>query len=81
MMQLLLRLSGIESNPGPTKYPCGECNNPVRYGRSIVCDICNKWYHKSCIEMRTIPCVLFSFFVINTQDKYVPSKMSSVRYS
>ena len=54
MMWLLLLLSGIESNPGPTKYPCGECNKPVRYGRSIACDNCNKWYHKICIEMRTI---------------------------
>ena len=51
---LLLFLSGIESNPGPTKYPCGECNKPVCYGRSIACDNCNKWYHKSCIEMRYI---------------------------
>ena len=54
MMWLLLLLSGIESNPGPTKYPCGECNKPVYYGRSILCDNCNKWYHKSCIEMYTI---------------------------
>ena len=54
MMQLLLLLSGIESNPGPTKYPCGECNKPVCYRRSIACENCNKWYHKSCIEMCTI---------------------------
>ena len=54
MMRLLLLLSGIESNPGPTKYPCGECNKPVCYGRSIVCSNCNKWYHKSCIEMHYI---------------------------
>ena len=54
MMWLLLLLSGIELNPGPTKYPCGECNKPVRYGRSITFDNCNKWYHKSCIEMCTI---------------------------
>ena len=54
MMQLFLLLSGTESNPGPTKYSCGECNKPVRYGRSIACDNCNKWYQKSCIKMRTI---------------------------
>ena len=54
MMRLLLLLSGIESNPGPTKYPCGECNKQARYGRSMACDNCSKWYHKSCIEMRTI---------------------------
>ena len=54
MMRLLLLLSGVESNPGPTKYSCSECNKPVRYGRSIACDNCNKWYHKSCIEMCTI---------------------------
>ena len=34
MMQLLLLLSGIESNPGPTKYPSAECNKPVHYRRS-----------------------------------------------
>ena len=56
MMQLLLLLSGIESNPGPTKYPCGECNKPVRYIWKIyiASDNCNKWYHKSFIEMHTI---------------------------
>ena len=46
-MQLLLFLSGIESNPGPAICLCGECNKPVRYGRSIAFDNCNKWLHKS----------------------------------
>ena len=55
-MQLLLFLSGIESNPGPAICLCGECNKPVRYGRSIAFDNCNKWFHKSWIEMRTIVC-------------------------
>ena len=54
MMRLLLLLSGTESNPGPTKNPCGECNKPVGYGRYIAYDNCNKWYHKSCIKMHTI---------------------------
>ena len=35
MMQLLLLLSQIESNPGLTKYPCVECSKPVCYGRCI----------------------------------------------
>ena len=35
MMQLLLLLSRIESNPGLTKYPCVECSKPVCYGRCI----------------------------------------------
>ena len=54
MMLLLLLLSEIESSPGPTKYPYGEYNKPASYWRSIACDNCNKWYHKSCTEMRTI---------------------------
>ena len=53
MMRLLLLLSGIKSDPGPTKYPCGECNKPDCYGRSISWDNCYKWFHKSCIEMRS----------------------------
>ena len=44
----------FKSNPGSTKYPCGECNKPVGYGGSIAYDNCNKWCHKSCIKMHTI---------------------------
>ena len=37
MMRLLLLLSGTESNPGLTKYPCGECKKLV--WRSTECEI------------------------------------------
>ena len=53
-MRLLLLLREIESNPCSTKYPCGECNKPVRYGRSVACGNCHEWYHKSYIKMRSI---------------------------
>ena len=36
MMWLLLLLSGIESNSGPTKYPFGECDKQVCYGTTKV---------------------------------------------
>ena len=52
-IELLLMLSGqVEINPGP-KFPCGECGNAVHYGRSISCDNCYKWFHKSCLNMNT----------------------------
>ena len=64
MMQLLLLLSRIESNPGLTKYSCGESNNPVPYGRSIAFDNCNKWYHKSCIGVHAI---VYGFYTENSK--------------
>ena len=54
---LSLLLSGqIESNPGPRspKYPCGECNKAVRWGKSIACDQCDVWYHKDCLQMTSL---------------------------
>ena len=54
LIKLLLLISGIETNPGPAKYPCGHCKKPVRYGRSIACDHCNQWFHKKCIDMNSI---------------------------
>ena len=55
---LSLLLSGqVEPNPGPgrpPKYPCGECHKAVRWGRSIACDRCDQWFHKECLDMKTV---------------------------
>jgi hypothetical protein len=55
---LLLLLSGIEPNAGPRppKYPCGVCKQAVKNmgQRALACDDCDKWCHKSCLEMNTI---------------------------
>ena len=51
---LTIKLSNdVQPNPGPkTKYPCGTCEKAVNWNRpAIACDACNKWYHKSCINM------------------------------
>ena len=39
----LLMLSGdIELNPGPVKFPCTICKNPVKKNqRGLCCDVCN----------------------------------------
>ena len=45
---LLLLLSGVCPNPGPT-YPCGECNANVTWsGTSYQCNGCQKWVHARC---------------------------------
>ena len=45
----------IETNPGPTKYPCGICSKKVGWNRpAIACDNCNFWFHKDCIPMPSI---------------------------
>ena len=43
----------VEFNPGPRtpKYPCGECSKAVRWGKSIACDTCDRWFHKDCLQM------------------------------
>ena len=42
----------IETNPGPIRFPCGECQKPVRSNQDgIACDNCEHWYHRKCINM------------------------------
>jgi len=49
--QLLLILSGtVEINPGPVKFPCGDCGKAVK-NNAIACDSCHQWYHQNCISM------------------------------
>ena len=44
----LLILSGdINLHPGPLKYPCSVCAEPVRR-RIISCEKCGLWLHKKC---------------------------------
>ena len=50
---IILLIGGdIAQNPGPVKYPCGQCTKPVRKNqRGIECDDCNYWFHVKCISM------------------------------
>ena len=48
----ILLIFDIERNPGPIKFPCGECQKAVRSNqRGIACDDCETWYHAKCIRM------------------------------
>lgn len=49
-------LSGdVELNPGPPKYPCGECGKACTSYKgakaSILCDTCNTWFHAECVNL------------------------------
>ena len=46
-------LSGdIELNPGPVKFPCTICKNPVKKNqRGLCCDVCNLWTHARCCRV------------------------------
>ena len=50
-----LLCGNIERNPGPGnpkwRFPCGKCSNPVKSNQhSILCDLCQLWFHCSCID-------------------------------
>ena len=48
----ILLIFDIESNPGPIKFPCGECHKAVRSNQhGIACDDCETWFHTKCIRM------------------------------
>ena len=46
----LLILSGdISLNPGPAKFPCGQCYRPVaKTHRAVLCEACCLWFHIKC---------------------------------
>ena len=47
LLSWLILFSGdVEINPGPIKYPCGECSAPVKSNQyGIQCDVCTNWLH------------------------------------
>ena len=46
----LLMIGGIETNPGPVKYPCVVCQKPCKSNqRAIACDDCDQWFHAKCM--------------------------------
>ena len=46
----LLMIGGIETNPGPVKYPCGVCHKPCKSNqRAIACNDCDQWCHAKCM--------------------------------
>ena len=46
---LLLIAGDVESNPGPTKYPCTSCCKPVKLNqKGTLCDRCDMWTHARC---------------------------------
>ena len=56
LVTILIVLGGdIETNPGPSKYPCKICNKPVaRTHRALQCDECDQWVHIKCGDISPI---------------------------
>ena len=52
-MKYLLFLAGdVALNPGPVRFPCTVCHNPVCINqRGIQCDGCEKWTHARCTNV------------------------------
>lgn len=49
MVSFLLLCGDIEYNPGPTRYPCSICYQPVcRNQKALLCDLCESWTHCRC---------------------------------
>ena len=47
---LLLIISGVETNPGPIKYPCGVFSKACRWNqKALACDDCDQWFHTACM--------------------------------
>ena len=52
ILQRLTVCGDIQSNPGPSKYPCKECAKAVRNNQNaILCCECKYWIHAKCLGM------------------------------
>ena len=41
----------VNPNPGPVKYPCAECQKPVKSNqKAVLCDVCDTWSHFKCLN-------------------------------
>jgi hypothetical protein len=52
-----IKSSDCHPNPGPIKYPCEICGKACKWSRairSIACTGCEKWYHKNCLQIKTV---------------------------
>ena len=50
---LVLLARDIQQNPGPVKEPCAVCKKGCRrHEKAIQCDLCDKWHHSKCIDMK-----------------------------
>ena len=39
----------VHYNPGPIRYPCTKCKNPVKSNqKALQCDFCDHWTHLRC---------------------------------
>ncbi len=55
-LELLIIISGLETNPGPrqVKYPCGSCNKACKWSqKALACDNCDQWFHASCMSINS----------------------------
>ncbi len=49
ILTLLMLAGDVQVNPGPVKYPCSFCLQPVCKGqRALLCDECDQWSHACC---------------------------------
>ena len=65
----LLILSGdISLNPGPLRYPCEICGQPVRKTRSAMCKECSVWFYQACSYIKN-----FNFKTLEKHPSYVRS--------
>ena len=53
LLLLLLIARNIKPNPGPIKYPCGQCGKPCKSKNCIQCDTCEMWTHWKCTNSAT----------------------------
>jgi hypothetical protein len=48
----LARAGDVETNPGPSRWPCGRCDKAVKPSEySIYCADCKLWFHRKCVGM------------------------------
>lgn len=71
----ILLCGDIHPNPGPVRFPCGVCTNPVAQNHhAVCCDSCDRWVHIRCAGISQTEYERYIIIISTSGLRYKPCK-------